>query len=442
VPDKPLEELQNRAKEVVRIAKEMGAKDSWATASRSRSVDYIWRDGKIEQVQDSTSRAVSVEIYVDGRYAVHTTTDLRAGYLATFISEAVALTRALEPDEFRQIPSPSLFANRPNIPLEQMDLAIPALKLENRDVWCREMDAVMRADSRVISATSTVSDGHSMTAMASSNGFLGAEEETSVWLVGEVTVRDEGDKKPEGYHYTGGHQMRDLEKAPEVARKALERALSRLGTRKGPTGRLSMVVDRQASGRLISALLGPARASAIQQKRSFWEGRIGQQVFGEALSLVDNPLLPRGLGSRLFDGEGISARSWPLVDRGTILNIYVDTYYGRKLGMSPTTGSSSNVILPPGEKSLDELLADAGSGVYVTSWLGGNSDATTGDFSFGIRGHLIENGKIGAPIGETNVTGNLMDLFRNLVTVGNDPWPYSSVRVPSLLFKDIQFSGA
>lgn len=440
--EKPLEALQNRANQTVVIAREMGAKDVWVTANRSRSVDYIWRDGRVEQVQDSTSRSLEIEIYVDGKYSAHTTTDLRTDYLPTFIGEAVALTKALEPDEFRKIPEEALFLNRPNIPLEQMDSAVTSISLEQRDAWCKEMDAGLHADPKVISATSTVSDGHSMVAMASSNGFLGAYENTGLWMVGEATVRDEGDKKPEGYYYTGGHHLRDLEKAADIAKIALERALSRLGTQKGPSGRLTMVVDREAAGRLVSAILAPARAGAIQQQRSFLSDKIGLQIFGEQLSLVDNPLIPNGLGSRLFDDEGISARSWALVDKGTLLNVYVDTYYGRKLKMSPTTGSQSNVIMPPGSKSLTELLSDAGSGIYVTSWLGGNSDPTTGDFSFGIRGHLIENGKIGKPIGETNVTGNLMSLFKNLVTVGSDPWPYSKVRVPSLLFKDVEFSGS
>lgn len=124
-----------------------------------------------------------------------------------------------------------------------------------------------------------------------------------------------------------------------------------------------------------------------------------------------------------------------------VRNLYVDTYYGRKLGMAPTTGSASNRIVALGDKNLAELLAEAGSGIYVTSWLGGNSDPTTGDFSLGLRGHLIENGKIGAPIGEMNVTGNLPALYRSLSAVGNDPYPYSSLRAPTLVFENVQFSG-
>jgi len=110
--------------------------------------------------------------------------------------------------------------------------------------------------------------------------------------------------------------------------------------------------------------------------------------------------------------------------------------------MKPTTGSASNRVIGLGEQSLEELLAEVGNGVYVTSWLGGNADNTTGDFSLGLRGHMIENGKIARPVGEMNVTGNLRDLFGRLELVGNDVYPYSTTLSPSLVFGGVDFSGA
>ena len=166
------------------------------------------------------------------------------------------------------------------------------------------------------------------------------------------------------------------------------------------------------------------------------------QAFSKQLTIVDDPLIVRGLASRYYDSEGISAKALPLIEDGRIRNIYVDTYYGRKADMKPTTGSSSNRVVKPGDQSLEELLAAVGSGVYVTSWLGGNADSTTGDFSLGLRGHMIENGEIGRPVGEMNVTGNLRDLFSQLQMVGSDVYPYSSTLSPSLVFDGVDFSGA
>ena len=160
------------------------------------------------------------------------------------------------------------------------------------------------------------------------------------------------------------------------------------------------------------------------------------------MTIIDDPLIKRGLSSRHYDREGISARALPIVENGVIKNLYVDTYYGRKGEMTPTTGTPSNRRIELGDQSLEQLVADVGTGVYVTSWLGGNADATTGDFSLGLRGHMIDNGQIGRPVGEMNVTGNLRDLFGRLELVGNDPYPYSPTLSPSLVFSDVDFSGA
>ena len=180
----------------------------------------------------------------------------------------------------------------------------------------------------------------------------------------------------------------------------------------------------------------------MQQGRSFWAPLVGEESFSKELTIVDDPLIVRGLASRHYDDEGISARALPVVEEGVVRNLYVDTYYGRKGGMAPTTGTPSNRVIRPGSRSLEQLLGDAREGVYVTSWLGGNADGTTGDFSLGLRGHLIEGGKIGRPVGEMNVTGNLRDLFSRLVLIGNDQYRYSTTLAPSLVFEDVDFSGA
>jgi PmbA protein len=218
--------------------------------------------------------------------------------------------------------------------------------------------------------------------------------------------------------------------------------LARLDSRKGLTRKAAMLVDARAAGALVDRLLRPANARSVQQGQSFWAGRMGQTAFSKSLGIVDDPLIARGLASRLFDSEGISAREIPLIEAGTVRNLYVDTYYGRKGDMVPTTGEPSNRRVATGSHTLEELLAAVADGIYVTSWLGGNADNTTGDFSLGLRGHLVEDGRIGAPVGEMNVTGNLVDLFARLELVGNDVYPYATTLSPSLVFADVNFSGA
>ena len=435
-------ELKERAAQAVELAKKAGAQDAWSTASQSRDVQFEYRDGSLEKVKDTTSQNLGIRIYAGGRYSSHSTTDLSPNRLQDFITEAVAITGALEPDEYRRITPESLFTDRPTDDLDLVDASVQALDRDQRIAWCRALDEVAHQNERVISATSGVYDGTQRSASASSNGFLDEQQSTYCWFGAEVTLRDRGDKRAEDAFYAGGSHVVDLPDPEIVGTIALERTLSRLDSEKGPTVKAPMVVDSRAASSLIGRLLGSANARSVQQGRSFWASLIEEEAFSKKLTIIDDPLIKRGLASRHYDNEGISSRTLPIVENGVVRNIYVDTYYGRKGDMTPTTGSPSNRIMKLGSQSLEQLLGEAGTGVYVTSWLGGNADSTTGDFSLGLRGHMIEDGKIGRPVGEMNVTGNLRDLFTRLELVGNDPYPYSSTLAPSLVFADVDFSGA
>ena len=435
-----LDQLNREATQAVELALASGANDAWVTAQRSRSTEFQYREGQLEKVQESASHALSFALYVDGRYSTHSTNDLEPESLRAFVNEAVALTRALEVDPDRLIPDPVLFEGRPTDALGLIDASLGELDGATREAWCAEIYETAQNHEKAISVTSSVSDHHGQVAVASSNGFSGQKEGTSIWLSAEVTLND-GERRPEGMYWVGARHRADLPEIASVGAKGLERAAARLGAIQGPTGRTTMIVHPAAAGRLIWALLGPANAQHVHQGRSWWADTVGQTLFSDKLTIIDDPLIVRGLASRHFDGEGISAKCLPIVENGTVANLYVDTYYGRKAGMTPTTGSSSNRVIGLGEQSLDEHIASCADAIYVTSWLGGNSDSTTGDFSFGIRGHLVDESGIGAPVGEMNVSGNLKSLFERLVATGNDPWPYSSMLAPTLIFEDVQFSG-
>lgn len=434
-------DLQNRAIHAVELARRAGANDVWATASQGRDVEFGYRDGALEKVKDTTSRSLAVRIYADGRYSSHQTTDLNADRLQGFVGEAVAITRALEPDEHRRITPAELFDGRPNDELDLVDHSIAKIDRQRRLEWCETLDEATTADERVISATAGVYDGSQVSVSASSNGFLGSHESTYCWYGSSVTLRDQGERRASDGYFVGGVYVDGLPPAHEVATTALERSLARLGSEKGPTVKTSMLVDSRAAASLVGRLLQPASGRAVHLGQSFWAELIGEKAFSEKLTIVDDPLIPRGLGSRQFDSEGISSRSLPIVENGVVRNLYVDTYHGRKANMAPTTGSASNRVVGVGEHSLADLVKEVGDGVYVTSWLGGNADRTTGDFSLGLSGHMIENGEIGRPVGEMNVTGNLRDLFGRLQLTGNDVYPYSTTLSPSLLFSEVDFSG-
>ena len=130
-----------------------------------------------------------------------------------------------------------------------------------------------------------------------------------------------------------------------------------------------------------------------------------------------------------------------IIKAGILENYQIDTYYGKKLHMEPTSGSLTNLVISSGSRSLDEMLKSLESGILVTDFNGGNSNSATGDFSYGIEGFLIEKGVPVQAISEMNITGNLKNLWMNFLAAGNDVYENSSWRIPSLMFDNVDFSG-
>lgn len=179
----------------------------------------------------------------------------------------------------------------------------------------------------------------------------------------------------------------------------------------------------------------------IQQKQSFLADKKGQKIASEHLTLIDDPLVVGGLGSRLFDGDGFAAKKRVMIESGVLKEFYINWYYSRKLGCEPTTAEDSNLIIPPGKRSVEEIMKDLGRGILITGFLGGNSNSTTGDASIGITGKLFEEGEPVQAVAEMNIAGNQLEFWHKLSEVANDPWIYSSQRTPSLVFTGVVVAG-
>lgn len=437
--------LRELAAKAVEIAKKHGASDVGVRAARGREVSLEWRNGKVETVKEAVSMGLSIRLFVNRRYSANSTSDLRPKALERFIKDSIEMTRELEPDPFRSLPNPALYMCVPKADLLVHDPNAGTVTPESRVQRARELEDAARSvqgADKIVSVTTGVSDSESESVLINSNGFEGTHRSTSFWSYAETTVQGEGAKKPEDWASCGARFAAEIPPAAAVGAEASTRALGLIAAKKAASTRAAVIVENRCASRLAGTLLGgPLSAASLQQKRSFLEGKAGTQVGSAPLSISDDPLIPKGFGSRAFDGEGIAARRLPLFERGFLRNYYVDVYYGKKLGMEPTTGSTSNLAWTTGTRGRDAMLKDIKEGVLITSFLGGNSNDATGDFSFGIRGFLVKNGALVHPVAEMNITGNHLELWKHLVEVGNDPYLYSTMRCPSLMFEDVQLSG-
>ena len=382
---------------------------------------------------------------MDGRYSAVQTSDLRPQALGRFIDESVALTRALTPDPSRALPDAQLYANRPTVDLQLDDAGHGALTQQARLPLAQAAEAGARAVAgaeRFNSVTTSAGDVRVQSWRAHSNGFEGSRAETSFSVSAQVSVTDKDGRRPSSGSRAARRFQRDLPSGEQVGREAAERTLARMGALKMPSGLLTAVVENRAAGTLVNHLLAPLYAQNLQQKRSCLDGKVGSVIGSARLSLRDEPLLPRGLGSRHFDAEGISARPLPLFEEGVLRSFYVDNYYGRKLKLAPTTGRPSNLAWKTGTRPLEALVASMKEGLLITGFLGGNSNGTSGDFSLGVEGFRIRGGKRAEPVSEMNLSGNHLTFWKRLAEVGSNPWESSSLRTPTLVFEGVQFAGA
>ncbi|MCT4590879.1 MAG: TldD/PmbA family protein [Carboxylicivirga sp.] len=434
-------ERQELAMWAVEFAKKSGASEVAASINNSRSVEIEVREQKIEKIKESTTNGLNLNIYRDHKYSGHSTNNLNKKDLEKFIKEAVEATKYLTADEFRELPDPSLYPTDLKKDLKLEDKSYASVAPEQRVKIAKEIEQVARSKSdKIISATGGFSDDYSESVLVHSNGLVAERASTSFWAGGEVTVRD-GDARPEGWHWGGSRFFNTMPSPEELGSKAAENAIRKMGQTKIASGKYDMLVENRTAGRLLYMFVRPMSARSLQQKSSYLDGMQGKEIASPVLTVIDDPFIEGGFASRLYDGQGIASKKRVMIEKGVLKEYYIDNYYGKKLGMTPNGGSTSNIRFDLGTRGFNEIVRDVKSGIFVTSFNGGNSNSTTGDFSFGVSGFLVEGGKIVKPVNEMNISGNAKEFWKKLSELGNDPYKYSSLLSPTLVFKDIDFSG-
>lgn len=405
------------------------------------NASFELRDAKMDKLQQASESGLSISLYVDGKYGSYSTNRLDKKELESFIRNGIESTRYLAEDEARVLPDSSRYYKGGKPDLQLFDDKFYNLNPDDKVAIARAAaEEVLGKDERIISVGSSYSDGEEASYRLTSNGFEGESKSTWFSVSADVAVKGEGEARPSSYWYDSAMFYDKLKKSG-IGTKALERVLKKMGQRKAASGKYTMVVDPMNAGQLLSPLLSALYGSALQQKSSFLLNKLNTKVGSDKLNLMDEPHLIGARGARYFDNEGVATECRPIFENGTLKTYFIDTYNSKKMEVEPTISSPSLLVLQPGNKDLDGLVADVQKGILVTGFNGGNSNKSTGDFSYGIEGFLIENGKLVQPVNEMNVTGNMITLWSSLVAVGNDPRISSSWRIPSLVFDGVDFSG-
>lgn len=404
-------------------------------------------NGVLDKVTHAADRSIYFYIFADNRYGTFSTNRLETEDLEKFIIQSITMVRMLGEDRYRSLPSPERTAKdaKTGRELGMYDCRYEASSSDTRLERAREMSIFSQIAGKeytLISEECEYSESYDDNFVADSQGFEGRHTETCYSVFAEMTIQDKEGSKHSGFWWESSFD-KDSVDLKGCAQKALDRAVRQIGPKKRRGGHYKMVVDTSVATKLISPVITALNAASIQQKMSFLDGTIGQQIFPEGMTLMDMARTPGKNGSRLYDTEGVATKDAPIIENGVVKQYFVNTYMAAKMGIEPTIEDISRpCLLPFGEKelSLKDLLELSGSGILVTGFNGGNCNPVTGDFSFGIEGFAFSRGKITHPVHEMLITGNILELWNNLTAVGSDARPCVRWQVGSLAFKNVSFS--
>jgi len=434
-------EYKKLAKWAMSFGLKQGCQDVRVSIYNGSDTELEVRDEQLDKLQQSSENQLIFNAYVDGRYGSFTTNRLEKRELGKFIEKAVESVRFLAVDECRKLPDPSLYFKGGLESLKMFDSKFKDVNPDEKLALVKSAAAeILGTDPRIISVQSSWSDGCSFSYLLSSNGFEGENEVSYFSLSVSVSIKGEGEARPEAFWYDQALTFDELKKEG-IGKIALERALKKLGQKKVASGKYPMLVDNMNSSRLFSPLISAIYGSSLQQKNSFLLDKKGEKVLSEKVTVIDDPLVPHAFGSKYFDNEGVATQKRYIFNKGVLETYFIDTYNSLKMGIPQTIGRPSRMVMELGNRNLDGIAASLDKGILVTGFNGGNSNSSSGDFSFGIEGFLIENGKLTQPVTEMNITGNMLTLWKNFVEAGNDPQKNNATLIPSLLFNDVDFSG-
>ena len=442
---KPLELLDD----LIRKARARGADAADALLVNSASLSHAQRLGKIEKLEREESSDLGLRVLIGKKQAIVSSTDHSGQALDELVERAIAMARTVPEDPYCGLAEPDQLS-RKTPELDIADATVPTQKsLTERARACEE--AALAVAGVTNSEGAEASWGRSEVALAASNGFAGSYAVSHQGVAASV-IAGEGTAMESDYDYTSAVYGADLEDAAAVGKRAGERAVRRLNSRKVPTAQVPVVYDPRVAGGLLRHLIGAISGPSVARGTSFLKDRLGEAVFHSGITIVDDPHRRRGLRSKPFDGEGVANERRDIVADGTLTTWLMDLASARQLGLA-TTGHASrgtsgppgpsptNVYLEPGAVDPTALIADIKIGFYVTSLMGMGVNGVTGDYSRGASGFWIENGEITYPVSELTVAGNLKDIYRNL-TPADDLTFRFGVDSPTVRIEAMTVAGA
>ncbi|MGA9581521.1 MAG: metallopeptidase TldD-related protein [Allosphingosinicella sp.] len=444
-----IQEAEARAAALVERAARAGADAADAVYYANASTSVQVRLGELEDVARHEAETVSLRLFVGSRSASVSSSDLSDEALTALVERAAAMAREAPEDPWSGLAPEEMLMRDRGPDVDGDDDADPS-PLELKELSLTIEDAGRKVAGITNSEGAGVSAGRSLFALATSHGFNRGYSTTS-YSSSASLIAGEGSEMQRDYDYHSVRHYSDLDDPETLGRRAGERAAARLRPAKLPSGTMPVLFDPRVGNSLLGHLMSAIGGPSITRRTSFLLDKEGERLFGEDVTIRDDPHRLRGLRSKPFDGEGLPTRPLNLVEAGRLTGWLLESASARQLGRAPTghaTRSSgapsvgvTNVHMEPGRLTAGQLIGEVEHGIYVTQLIGQGVNPVTGDYSRGASGFLIEKGRLGPPVEEITIAGNLLDMFARLVPADDLDFRYTA-NVPTLRIDGMTVAGA
>lgn len=434
---------------VIAAARRQGADAADALLVESVSASVSYRLGKLEDVERSESADLGLRVFVGKRVAMISSSDFSPEALRGLPERAIAMAKLAPEDRFAGL-----------APKDRLARTIHDLDLEDKDEPAAEIlveraRTAEQAGLAVAGVTNSEGGGAGFSrmgiALATSEGFFGRYAGTS-HNTGVAVLAGEGTGMERDYDHASARHAKDLLGAEAIGRSAGEKAVRRLNPRKVKSQSAPVVFDPREAGGLLGHFAGAISGASVARGTSFLKDRMGTEIFGPHVRVIDDPHRLRGLRSKPFDGEGVANARRALIDKGVLTSWLLDCASARQLGLEttghaargtggPPSPSTTNLYMEAGSLSRKDLIADIKQGFYVTELMGMGVNGVTGDYSRGAAGFWIENGEIAFPVSEVTIAGNLKEMFRRLTPADDLEFRYGT-NAPTCRIEGMTIAGA
>lgn len=433
--------LRELTARLLELAREKGATACEAEVSEGFGLSVTVRKNEVETIEHNRDKGLSVTVFSGKQKGSASTSDFSPSALHDAVTAALSIARNTASDEYSGLADEDMLARE----FPDLDLYHPwNLEVGRATAIARECEAAaFAADKRVSNsegASVTTQEAHFV--YGNSLGFS-AGYPTSRHSLSCSVIAGKGSRMQRDDWYSTSRVPARLENAAMVGERAGTRCAKRLGAKKIATALANILFEAPVAAGLFGHFVSAASGGNLYRKSSFLVDRVNTQIFSPHITIHEAPFLPGALGSSAFDNEGVAVRNRYVVKDGVLNGYFLSSYSARKLGMRSTgnAGGNHNLLIEGRALSFEALLLEMGSGLLVTELLGHGVNLVTGDYSRGAAGFWVENGEIAYPVEEMTIAGNLKDMFRNVVAIGDDVLIRSSVQCGSVLVSDMTIAG-